>query len=547
MSKLRLYLSTVAHLKPSQVFYRVWRRLGGKTRLRIGFAAKPDVGKADISRISVLPELDFDPVFLARFDVDAIMADRVELLHHEERIDWSRSWHEWLSTPLWRYNLHYCEYLLPLAKAYLDTGDRRCVDKGKAIVDSWIAVCPEARGGWAWDPYVISMRIVNWLAFYGELRDELGEDEAFVNRMNASLAEQYVYLSQHLEKDLLANHYLENLKALVLLACYFGDGETLGVALPMLQRQIDEQILPDGMHFELSPMYHKIVLEDLLRVATALRACGHDAGGLVERFRLQDMCDCLYSMERGTNRTPLFNDCGDNVAKSCNSLLICALTRFDVKPEYRNVFRDAGYCFLEGKIANRYVKVIFDAGAPGPLYALGHAHCDALSLEIFVDGEPWIVNRGTYAYQDKRRLEFKGTVSHSVVQAERMEQSECWAFFRMARMARVHSVVCTDKRLSAVMRDYTGNVIVRAVELTDYGVKVVDKGEANIRIAAHFHVPGSVGVSLQEAQLEDIAPCFGVLEPGFRWSQSGLGEIVSRIDLIHKSIRQVSVAERGVH
>ena len=111
MSKLRLYISTAMHLKPSQVVYRVWRRIGGKTPLRFGYSPKPDVGKADIGAIPVLPELDFDPVLLSRFDVDAILDDRIELLHHEEQVDWRESWHAELSTPLWRFNLHYHEYL----------------------------------------------------------------------------------------------------------------------------------------------------------------------------------------------------------------------------------------------------------------------------------------------------------------------------------------------------------------------------------------------------------------------------------------------------
>ena len=69
--------------------------------MHVGYKPRPDINKVDINRIPALPELDFDPVFLARFDVDALLDDRVELLHHEERIDWSESWHAELSSPLW--------------------------------------------------------------------------------------------------------------------------------------------------------------------------------------------------------------------------------------------------------------------------------------------------------------------------------------------------------------------------------------------------------------------------------------------------------------
>ena len=138
MTKLRLYIDTALHLKPSQIAYRFWRKIGGDTRLRAGYTPRPDTSKADIGRVPAMPELEFDPVFLARFDVDALLDDKIELLHHEEWMDWRESWHAELSTPLWRFNLHYHEYLLPLAKAYLDTGEERFLAKAKAIVNKWI-------------------------------------------------------------------------------------------------------------------------------------------------------------------------------------------------------------------------------------------------------------------------------------------------------------------------------------------------------------------------------------------------------------------------
>lgn len=438
MSRFRLYIATVMHLKPSQVAYRVWRRLGGKIPLRPGYVPKPDLSKASLARIPMLPELDFDSLFLARFDVSAILNDRIELLHHKEHMDWSGSWRVMMSTPLWHFNLHYHEYLLPLAKSFLDSGDARYLEKAKAIICSWIDSCPKEKGGVAWDPYVISMRTVNWLAFLGELSVELADDIAFIDEVNASLAEQYVYLSQHLEKDLLANHYLEDLKALVIIACYFSDDKTLRIALSALREQINEQILPDGMHFELSPMYHKIVLEDLLRTATFLKARGCAGDELVKLFRLQDMCDVLYSLERGVDRTPLFNDSGDNVAKGREALLACSRRVFGITPVYKSKLPDAGYAILERETVSGTVKVVFDAGMPGPHQAMGHAHCDALSIEVFVNGEPWIVNGGTYAYQDERRLNYKRTLSHSAVRVSGLEQHECWAPFRVARFSTAH-------------------------------------------------------------------------------------------------------------
>ena len=170
LSKAKLYFDTARHLRVSQIVWRLWRHMGGSSPLRRGAIAHPEVSKADIRRIPMLPELDFDEAFLARFDCDAVLEGRLELLHHEESVDWASSWHEPLSTPLWRFNLHYCEYILPLACKHLGSGDTRYLEKAKSIVHAWIRHNPLERGGDGWHPYTISMRVVNWIAFYGEER-----------------------------------------------------------------------------------------------------------------------------------------------------------------------------------------------------------------------------------------------------------------------------------------------------------------------------------------------------------------------------------------
>ena len=94
------------------------------------------------------------------------------------------------------------------------------------------------------------------------------------------------------------------------------------------QGRFASKFFQTGCILELSPLYHKVVLEDLLRVAVTLQAQGMEEAETVALLRLQKMCDCLFSLERGASRTPLFNDSGDNVAKSCHALLSCAKKRF---------------------------------------------------------------------------------------------------------------------------------------------------------------------------------------------------------------------------
>lgn len=542
MFKLHLYKDTAKHLKPSQIALRIWRRLGGDTPLKRGYNPAPEVNRADIEYVPILRELDFDPGFCARFDCDEILDGTLRLLHVSAKVDWSlESWRAKGMSPLWGFNMHYGEYLLPLAKRSIDTGDFRYLEGAKGIILSWIQCNPKVGRTAGWDPYTISMRVVNWLAFYGEMHDVLATDVDFVKAMSESLAQQYIYLARHLEKDILANHYLENLKALVILACYFSDTATLELALPLLEEQVDEQILPDGAHFELSPMYQKIVLEDLLRVEACLRLQGRPSSLIASK--LQAMCDFVYSMEKGLNRTPLFNDAGDNVAKSATSLVACARNHFAINPEYRYCFPDAGYYLLEDDCSHRNIKLIFDAGKPGPAYACGHAHCDMLSFEAFLDGKPWIVNSGTFAYHCEDRLSYKRTSAHNAPQIVGVEQSECWAPFRMARMAVPLKVVVHDNGIIASMCDYAGNVLTRTIELVDYGIRVVDETSSGKAIGAHFHTLKAVKVEgAWNSQTCAYAQDFGKTVSSTHLSISGIGRIEAHIEVADDEtvLREVS-------
>lgn len=474
-SKLGLYLRTASGLTPRQIESRIRRMVGLNTPLH---GTKPGGCSHGLpSRLTAVSELDFDPAFLARFDCEEILANRLTLLHQTEDVDWNRSWAEPHPSHLWSFNLHYHEYLLPLLKKSLEGCGFRYLDKARDIVGSWICSCPRSAGGDAWHPYTISMRVAIWLAFVAEGGEPVSSDREFVKALDASLYEQYEHLCWHLETDLMANHYFENLKALALLSCYFGDRPVLDSSLDLLEEQVAEQVLADGMHFELSPMYHKIVLEALLRVVAALHAAGVDRPKLEDAARR--MCDALCSMEGGTNRTPLFNDSGDNVAKSRDALITCAKRLLGYAPVASCDLDASGYHIIERDCSAGKIKLIFDAGMPGPRCAPGHSHCDALSFELFIDGVPVIVNSGTYAYQDPLRGWFRSSEAHNGVWREGVEQSEMWGEHRMARGASARLLNRVDLEgstaLTAELADCRGGRIARTVCLDDVDLRLCDR------------------------------------------------------------------------
>ena len=465
-SKAGLYFNTLKYMKWSQVYYRI-RKMAG-LECGIGVAAYADV--ESINAIRPVRELDFDPVFLSRFQVAELMSDRISFLHSEAVMDWDGEWNFRDKSPLWNYNLHYFEYLFPLLNEYMKGKDPSYLQKAVFMIRSWIANNPQQKGGPGWAPYTINLRLTNWLSFYSHAESDLTEE--FRLFMRNSIAEQYIFLSKHVEKDILGNHYFEDLKTLVLCAVFFEDRRMLDIAYSALLKECSEEILEDGMHYELSPMYHNIILEDLIKIYVALKGTDYPADEL--KKYIQIMLDAAWSLGESVNRLPLFNDCGNNVAKSLLSLVEAAENHLFIKPIYKSVFPKAGfYIFKRGEW-----KLIVDAGQPGPTYIPGHAHCDALSFELYRNGEPIITNCGTYAYQTDLRSQFRNTASHNTVMINGVEQSQCWGAFRMAKRSSVRVLDADENCLRAEIKDYCGQKCMRTIHFSKVLV-VSDYSESN--------------------------------------------------------------------
>jgi hypothetical protein len=165
------------------------------------------------------------------------------LLNRAHSIDGPWDWNDQQRDKLWLYHLHYFDDLIA------DSSQVRA-DWHRQLLERWIAEKPAGQE----------------VALAG---NELG-DAAW-----GSLAVQVRHLRNRIEWHLLGNHLLANATALVFASCIFDGVEAEGwraKGLGILERELPEQVLSDGGHFELSPMYHTIVLSDLLDLINLARA-----------------------------------------------------------------------------------------------------------------------------------------------------------------------------------------------------------------------------------------------------------------------------------
>ena len=344
-------------------------------------------------------------------------------------------WNDPGASLLWNYNLHYFDDL------NAESAPLRC-DWHRSLMCDWIeANAPGAAPGW--EPYPTSLRIVNWIKF-------ALAGNALSAPMISSLSQQVRWLSKRVECHLLGNHLFANAKALIFAGVFFSGDEADRFRKNgerILLREIGEQLLPDGGHFERSPMYHAIIFEDVLDLINLAQGNERLVSRELERALAESAVRMRSAMEALTHpdgEIAYFNDAAIGVAASPAALMAYAAD-LNVEASHNGAegggpapavscraLVQTGYYRMETEEA----VAIVDVAPIGPDYLPGHAHADTLSFELSLFGQRMVVNGGTSCYGESliRLLERK-TAAHSTVTVDGEDSSEVWSSFRVARRA----------------------------------------------------------------------------------------------------------------
>jgi len=382
------------------------------------------------------------PRFMPR-PVSLLDSHEFRFLNHERSVP-PEQYAEPGSDLLWDYNFHYFDGLMAPGS------DQRSKVEW---IRTWLKHVPIGSRP-AWDAYPTSRRILNWVKWASSTDPEPPP------LFNANLATQARHLEQTLEFHLMANHLMANAAALTMAGLYFGGDEGDGWLErggALLAAELDEQFLSDGAHYERSPTYHAVVLEDLLDLVQVARNTNADLPDQVGPV-LEAASRWLSLMLRPDGRVPLFNDAAYDQAPDARELLAYSARvrddEVDPDTDALDLIGPSGYFrYAQGRLF-----VVGDVGPVGPDYQPGHTHCDMLSFELCWEGRPIIVDTGTSTYQrGPRRHAERGTAAHNTVQLGNREQSEIWASFRVARRASAEHVEVKGRSLSARIRAFPGD------------------------------------------------------------------------------------------
>lgn len=380
---------------------------------------------------------------VAREKIDNILSNSFTLNEETYRFAGQVDWLNNPSTDIeWAIMLHKFYYAVGLGVAFQETGDDRYAEKWIELTSSWIDSVPV--GFLSSD--VTGRRIQNWVFahyyFVSECRSESITPDFYLSFLN-SLHQQVTHLCRHLTSA--RNHRTLELYTIFLVAAVFPELKDadfwLQFSTEELVKNIQSDVLDDGVHCELSTDYHHIVLRNFLAVRR-IAAMNNIAFPQVFDDRIKKALEFTAYVHKPDGTIPSLSDgdtgCflslleqGYDLYGSEEMRYVASQGKSGIPPSSRSkAFPSGGYYIMRsgwGETSEDYQDeryLVFDCGDLG---AGNHGHLDLLSFEMAAYGQSLIVDPGRYTYDESGeinwRVKFRGTSYHNTVLVDGKNQT----------------------------------------------------------------------------------------------------------------------------
>jgi heparinase II/III-like protein len=347
------------------------------------------------------------------------------------------------------------QWLLPAGQAYLLDGDELHALTARETLEEWIEANRYGESvNWA-SPMEAAIRIFTftWL-FHALGASDAWRDPAFRFRLLRAIYLHGDFVARNLElSDLNGNHLDADAAGIVFAGLFFGSGRAPArwaeTGWSLLLAELPRQVTPDGMDFEMSTAYHRLVTElfllpALLRRKHELPVPGWYLG------RLEAMARFASAYTRPDGSSPAWGDADDaralplggqalgdhrylgttmaaawgadvpvagprtEVAWLLGPTVAAALA--DTPPPGSHLFSEGGCAVLRKGDDHVFV----DCGPVGLAGRGGHGHNDITALDATLAGVPLLLDPGTYTYtrSPEWRNRFRTTAAHNAVQVD---------------------------------------------------------------------------------------------------------------------------------
>jgi len=363
------------------------------------------------------------------------------------------------------------QHSVVLGQAYWLTGDERYADEFVRQVSDWIDQNPHKFGvNWACTMDV-AIRAVNWCWGYCFFKDSQAFTDDFLIKFLKSILVHGRHIMANLERSpdgVNSNHYLSDIVGLVYLGVMFPEFKEakrwreFGVG--ELVNEMKKQVYPDGVDYEGSVSYHRLVTE-LFISATLL--CLKNGIAFPDWYmkRLEKMIEFVMFYTKPDGSAPQIGDNDDgrlhilsnygNWNRLDHRYLLSIGASFFDRADFKEAsggFHEEAFWLLgkEGlekfnELSKQDCPVSSKAFPNGGFYVMrsdnlymivdcipadskspsGHKHNSRLSFDLFAYDKSFIVDPGAYIYtaDSNMRNLFRSTRYHNTVVVDDQEQN----------------------------------------------------------------------------------------------------------------------------
>ncbi len=348
------------------------------------------------------------------------------------------------------------QWAIPAGQAYLLTGDEKYAIAVRDLLSHWIEENPYAGSvNWACTMEV-ALRILSWSwLFHVFCESAAWSDSAFRERFLCTLYMHGDFTARHLERsDINGNHYTANAAGLVFAGLFFSGSRQaarwLDTGWKILQEELPRQVTADGVDYEGSIAYHRLVLELFLLPALYREKRGYETP-YSYRDRVIAMARFTEAYTQPDGNAPLIGDADDaralpfggqgindhryllgivGTAWGVNALQtafsgsraeivwLLGVDAAKTVPERDKPVSGSSIAFPEGGyyiLRQGRDHVFVDCAPVGLAGRGGHGHNDCLSFEAVLAGVKLISDCGAYLYTAsyEERNRFRSTAYHN--------------------------------------------------------------------------------------------------------------------------------------
>lgn len=365
----------------------------------------------------------------------------------------------------WEISRH--QFLVTVAQAYYLTQDRKYSDFIKSTIIDWVSINPFAKSiNWACTMDV-ALRSISWIIIIDLIGEKLFKDEAFKEMLIKQLFLHGVFINENFEiSDINGNHYLSNASGLYIVGTFLNQRKWINKSKKILEEEIHNQNYEDGVNFEGSVPYHRLITE-LLFLPFLIGLRTQDLFSKKFKDKLFKLFKYVELYIKPDSYCPIIGDndngraffLGTEDFNQHEYLLQIASVLFDHEfycydasnTFYTNWFfnQDPKTKILAGPIAQILPQAgiaiyktptdyLFVESSPLGLGGRGgHGHNDFTSFELTLNKSPLIVDSGCFVYTSnyKQRNKFRSTKYHNVLVINDQEQNDFLSEFNLWQLS----------------------------------------------------------------------------------------------------------------